>query len=333
MYRFHGSNAIGSEAFGLKVPLNDGLQGRVTPTEADIEESNKVGAIRADKIKTAMKEAWGHYKKYAWGKDELKPISLHGTDNWGGMGVTLIDSLDTLWIMGLTNEFNDAKEWVSKHMTFATARVVSVFETTIRVLGGLLSAYEFSQDKIFLNKANELGEMLLPAFSTSSGIATGQIDLHSGHTTNGWTGHSAILSELGSLQLEFRSLAKFSGINKYEEMSMRGIQFLYKRYPKNGLLGVKIDIASGRVTDSTITLGALGDSFYEYLLKVWIQGNKKERYHQLNNQIKRYFNINDFVKQQPNMILCKKDIKSLLSADVTSYFKDMECIAAKRFHI
>ena len=120
----------------------------------------------------------------------------------------------------------------------------------------------------FIARNMELGEMLLPAFSTSSGIATGQIDLHSGHTTNGWTGHSAILSELGSLQLEFRSLAKFSGINKYEEMSMRGMQFLYKRYPKNGLLGVKIDIASGRVTDSTITLGALGDSFYEYLLNL-----------------------------------------------------------------
>ena len=73
-------------------------------------------------------------------------------------------------------------------------------------------------------------------------------------------------------------------------------------------------------------------SFYKSLLEncpksmiSYIQGNKKERYHQLNNQIKRYFNINDFVKQQPNMILCKKDIKSLLSADVTPYFKDMEC--------
>ena len=278
LYRFGSSlvGGVGKEVFGLKVPLNDGLQARPLPSQGEIALSIKNGAIRAEKIKYATKELWASYKKYAWGYDELKPLGMHGTDNWGGMGVTLVDSLDTLWILGLKDEFNDARDWVTRHMTYKKASTVSVFETTIRVLGGLLAAYDFSGDAIFLSKARELGDMLSPAFSTSSGIATGQVDLHTGHTNNGWSGGSAILSEFGSLQLEFRNLAKYAKSQKYEDMSMRGLRFMYSRYPRNGLLGVKIDIASGKPTDNTITLGALGDSFYEYLLKVWIQGGKKE---------------------------------------------------------
>jgi hypothetical protein len=223
-----------------------------------------------------VRSVWGNYKQYAWGKDELHPISLIGSDNWGGMGVTLVDSLDTLWILGLRKEFDEARDWVASKLTFSNAGAVSVFETTIRELGGLLSAYDLSGDRVFLDKALELGDKLLPAFATSSGIASGQVDLRSGHTSNGWAGSSAILSEMGSLQIEFRNLAKYSGQAKYEENSMRGLQFIRPLMPKNGLLGIKIDITSGRAVDSTITLGALGDSFYEYLLKVWIQGGKQE---------------------------------------------------------
>jgi mannosyl-oligosaccharide alpha-1,2-mannosidase len=110
-----------------------------------------------------MRHAWAGYRAHAWGRDELKPISAHGQDNWGGMGVTLVDSLDTLWIMGMKDEFNEAKEWVryrcvctsnnmrclmlnklSSHqvktsLSFSRAGSVSVFETTIRELGGLLA--------------------------------------------------------------------------------------------------------------------------------------------------------------------------------------------------
>ncbi|CAN0562760.1 unnamed protein product, partial [Ectocarpus sp. 12 AP-2014] len=75
---------------------------------------------------------------------QVKPLSKKGSDNWGGMGVTLVDSLDTLWLMGLTEEFYNGRDWVRDHLTFNEVGMVSVFETTIRVLGGLLSAFELS---------------------------------------------------------------------------------------------------------------------------------------------------------------------------------------------
>jgi hypothetical protein len=93
------------------------------------------------------------------------------------MGVTLVDSLDTLWIMGMKDEFEDAKQWVQNSLTYKKAGTVSMFETTIRELGGLIAAHEFSGDKIFLDKAEELGKLLLPAFDTKTGIPKSQVNI------------------------------------------------------------------------------------------------------------------------------------------------------------
>ena len=123
------------------------------------------------------------------------------------MGVTLVDSLDTLWIMDLQEEFNDAKEWIKNSLSFHNANSVSVFETTIRELGGLLAAYELSKDEVFLMKAQQLGDLLLPAFNTNSGIPQSQVSFQSHREIDGWADNVAILSEMGTLQLEFRNLA------------------------------------------------------------------------------------------------------------------------------
>ena len=100
----------------------------------------------------AFKHAWKAYKMYAWGKDELKPISK-SSNEWFNLGLTLIDSLDTMWLMGLKKEFNEAREWVHSEMNIAQNKDVNLFETTIRVLGGLLSTYHLTGDNLFLNKA------------------------------------------------------------------------------------------------------------------------------------------------------------------------------------
>ncbi|KAG5181591.1 mannosyl-oligosaccharide 1,2-alpha-mannosidase [Tribonema minus] len=123
-----------------------------------------------------MQFVWGNYKTLAWGKDELKPASGTGQDNWGGLGVTLVDTLDTLWLMGLKNEFAEATAWVRDSLTFANAGSVSVFETTIRELGGLLSAYDLSGEKVFLEKAQDLGDRLMPAFDTPSGLPVNNVE-------------------------------------------------------------------------------------------------------------------------------------------------------------
>ena len=100
----------------------------------------------------AFKHAWSAYRKYAWGKDELKPVS-QDSNEWFNLGLTLIDSLDTMWLMGLSQEFNEATEWVAKEMVITQDKDVNLFETTIRVLGGLLSTYHLTQNDIFLEKA------------------------------------------------------------------------------------------------------------------------------------------------------------------------------------
>ena len=104
---------------------------------------------------SAFKHAWKGYKQHCWGKDELRPIS-GGCSTWFNLGLTLVDSLDTMWLMGLADEFDEARGWVENEMVIAQNRDVNLFETTIRSLGGLLSAYHLSEDEMFLHKAVSL---------------------------------------------------------------------------------------------------------------------------------------------------------------------------------
>ena len=106
-----------------------------------------------------MKFAWSNYKKYAWGADEIKPISKEPR-NWMNLSLTIVDSIDTLWIMDLKEEYEDAREFISK-MDFQSDIFSSVFEINIRLLGGLLSIYSLTDDFVFLLKAKQLGNLLL----------------------------------------------------------------------------------------------------------------------------------------------------------------------------
>ncbi|OMO65520.1 Glycoside hydrolase, family 47 [Corchorus olitorius] len=230
---------------------------------------------RREKVKEAMIHAWSSYEKYAWGNDELQPQSKNGVNSFGGLGATLIDSLDTLYIMGLDEQFQRAREWVANSLDFNKDYDASVFETTIRVVGGLLSAYDLSGDKVFLEKAKDIADRLLPAWDTSTGIPYNIINLARGNPHNpGWTGGDSILADLGTEQLEFIALTQRTGDPKYQEKVEKVIVALNRTFPADGLLPIYINPDRGTGSYSTITFGAMGDSFYEYLLKVWIQGNK-----------------------------------------------------------
>lgn len=100
----------------------------------------------------AMRHAWKGYKAYAWGHDELRPISKTYSE-WFLLGLTIVDSLDTLWLMNMMDEYKEAREWVANELVFDKHVTVNLFETTIRVLGGLLSIYHLSADPMYLNKA------------------------------------------------------------------------------------------------------------------------------------------------------------------------------------
>ncbi|CAD6247079.1 unnamed protein product [Miscanthus lutarioriparius] len=102
-------------------------------------EVDPVNNVRREKVKEAMLHAWNSYVKYAWGQDELQPQSKNGVNSFGGLGATIVDSLDTLHIMGLKDEFQKARDWVTESLNFDKDYEASVFETTIRVVGGLLA--------------------------------------------------------------------------------------------------------------------------------------------------------------------------------------------------
>jgi len=225
-------------------------------------------------VVAAFQHAWQGYRTYAWGKDHLKPISkTHQT--WFNLGLTLIDSLDTMLVMNLKEEFTEAKNWVTDNLNFNINKDVNLFETTIRVLGGLLSTYHLSKDRVFLDKAIDLADRLLASFDTPSGIPYSDVNLktRTGHAPK-WSPDSST-SEVTTIQLEFRDLSRATGNPKYEEAISKVSRHVHNLPKTEGLVPIFINANTGNFRQySTITLGARGDSYYEYLLKQWVQTGK-----------------------------------------------------------
>ena len=128
------------------------------------EQWNRLFNTRADLVKESMRHVWKNYRKYAWGHDELQPLSGKGRDNWGGIGMTLIDSLDTLWVMDMKEEFEEAVQWLDQNWELNSNFTISVFEFTIRIIGGLLSAFYLSGDERLKRKAILAGDLVMAAF-------------------------------------------------------------------------------------------------------------------------------------------------------------------------
>jgi len=124
---------------------------------------------RQAKVKESFVHSWTGYKKQAWLRDEVIPIAGGYRDTFGGWAATLVDSLDTLWIMGMKEDFEAAVSVINQiDFTTTETQQINVFETTIRYLGGFLAAYDISGHKypILLTKATEVGEMLMSVFDT-----------------------------------------------------------------------------------------------------------------------------------------------------------------------
>ncbi|KAK6627690.1 hypothetical protein RUM44_010169 [Polyplax serrata] len=229
------------------------------------------GNKRQESVVEAFKHAWKGYKTFAWGHDMLKPLSKSYHD-WFSLGLTLVDALDTMIIMNLEENFLEARDWVNQTLVFSNKKDVNLFEVTIRVLGGLLSAYHLSNDVMFLNKATDLGTRLLPCFDTVSGVPHSDVNLGTlqAHSPK-WSPDSST-SEVTTIQLEFRDLSRCTGDPKFEESAAKVSAHVHQLEKTEGLVPIFINANTGNFRlYSTITLGARGDSYYEYLLKQWIQ--------------------------------------------------------------
>ncbi|KAJ2736260.1 mannosyl-oligosaccharide alpha-1,2-mannosidase [Coemansia sp. Cherry 401B] len=231
---------------------------------------------RQQQVVRATQLAWAAYARDALGCDEYMPLSHRGRNfTHLGIGYLAADALDTLWLMGLRAEYAQARGFLAHQVTFDQRGAVSLFETTIRVLGGLLSAYHWSgeSDTRLLVLADQLGTRLARSFNTSTGIPPETAILRSDGIP--FAGDCST-SESATLQLEFRYLAKLTGNLEYRRQADRVIDVMLAAPKFAGLVPTRISATTGLFTGRDISLGSRGDSYYEYMLKQWLQTRRSE---------------------------------------------------------
>uniref|UniRef100_A0A1D1XZ94 alpha-1,2-Mannosidase n=1 Tax=Anthurium amnicola TaxID=1678845 RepID=A0A1D1XZ94_9ARAE len=278
----------------------DEVHNKTLIRDSDKSNTSAVWAFRQEMVKKAFIHAWSGYKNYAMGYDELMPLSKRGTDGLGGLGATVVDSLDTAMIMGIDEIVSDAGIWIESHLSERINQKgqVNLFETTIRVLGGLLSAYHLrggDQDtmtnmgfpvplkgpkpEVYLEAAKNLAGRLASAFTSSpTAIPFSDVILHD-HTAHPAPDGLSSTSEVSTLQLEFNYLSAISGDPKYGSVAMKVLEHLRTLPKVQGLVPIYISPHSGEFSGENIRLGSRGDSYYEYLIKVWLQqrGSRNSR--------------------------------------------------------
>jgi hypothetical protein len=226
----------------------------------------------AAKVKAEFLHAWLNYRRYAWGHDELRPLSRTPRDWYGtSLMMTPVDALDTLVIMGLRRQADDDRELIATRLDFDKDVPVKVFEVTIRLLGGLLSGYELTGDPRLLAKAEDLGRRLLPAFASPTGLPYAYVNLRTGAVSRPLTNPA----ETGTLLLEFGTLSRLTGDPVFYARAKRALAATFARRSPIGLVGGGLDARTGAWTDPDASIGGGDDSYYEYLWKGWrLFGNR-----------------------------------------------------------
>ncbi|KAI8327718.1 glycosyl hydrolase family 47-domain-containing protein [Choanephora cucurbitarum] len=246
-----------------------------------------------------FEHGWSHYMQYAYPEDELNPFQCSGrgsdkadphninvNDVLGDYSLTLVDTLDTLAIIGTQKQFEEAVRLVIETVSFSQDNKVQVFELNIRALGGLLSAHLLATDPSFnytipgyqgelLEMAINLADRLIPAFeSTKTGIPYPRVNLIHGVPPTETT--ETCTAGAGSLLLEFGVLSRLTGNSMYEKVAKRALDAIWHRRSEIGLLGNVIDIQTGRWIHTASSTGAGIDSIFEYMLKSYVLFGEQE---------------------------------------------------------
>jgi mannosidase alpha-like ER degradation enhancer 2 len=218
-------------------------------------------------VRAEFLHAWRGYKKYAWGHDDLRPLSKSYHDWYAEpLLMTPVDALDTMILMGLKDEAASTRLYIVRNLSFDKDISVQNFEVTIRLLGGLLSSYQLTGDKRLLALAEDLGNRLLPVFESPTGLPYRYVNLKTGKVRDAKTNPA----EAGTLLIEFGTLSKLTGRPVFYDKAKRALVEIYKRRSAIGLVGTWIDAETGKWTDTDSHISGAIDSYYEYLLKCWL---------------------------------------------------------------
>lgn len=247
--------------FLLFVPAMGRAQNGALP--AHVPSQKEMG----NRIREQFLHAWSGYHRYAWGHDELRPLTNDPFDWYGTpLLMTPVDALDTMLVMGLKAQADEDRQLIDTELSFDKDIYVKNFEITIRMLGGLLSSYELTQDPKLLALADDLGTRLLPVFASPTGMPYVWVNLKTGAVR----GENTNPAEVGTLLLEFGTLSRLTHKPVYYEKAKAAVTAVWARRSPLNLIGSEINVRTGAWTDPTANLNGGADSYYEYLLKAWL---------------------------------------------------------------
>lgn len=221
----------------------------------------------ANQVKDEFLHSWQGYQEYAWGHDALKPLSKSHHDWYStSLLMTPVDAFDTMILMGLDKQAEEAKKIVFENLSFDHDMDAKNFEINIRLMGGLLSAYQLDGDERFLELAEDLGERLLPAFDSPTGMPYMFVNLKTGETR----GEISNPAEIGTQMLEFGTLSKLTGRPVFYKTAKKAVETLFNKRSEIGLVGTTINVETGEWVNKDSHLSGMIDSYYEYLNKSWL---------------------------------------------------------------
>ncbi|KAG8446245.1 hypothetical protein GDO86_013914 [Hymenochirus boettgeri] len=263
----------------LLYPLYVGLLSVLLPGQyaRDRRFTKEEMAHYRDRVKSMFYHAYNNYLDNAFPYDELRPLTCDGQDTWGSFSLTLIDALDTLLIIGNHTEFQRVVNVLQDTVDFDIDVNASVFETNIRVVGGLLSAHLLSKKAgleleagwpctgPLLRMAEEAARKLLPAFDTATGMPYGTVNLLKG--VNPSETPVTCTAGIGTFIVEFATLSRLTGDPEFEMAARRALKGLWESRSEIGLVGNHIDVMTSKWVAQDSGIGAGVDSYFEYLVK------------------------------------------------------------------
>ncbi|MGW2937617.1 glycoside hydrolase family 47 protein [Streptomyces sp. NPDC001156] len=255
------------------VPRATAPSSRVTGAEPSMSPISKTGPAdgqKAQEIRAEFLHAWNGYRTYAWGHDEVLPVSGGYREFFSRrypVGLSIVEALDTHYVMGLDDEVDRSVRWIRSHLDFDLDADFLVFEAIIRLVGGLLAGHLATGDKELLARCVDLANRLLPAFTKSpTGMPYRRVNLRTGAVS----GATVPLAEIGTNILELGVLSQLTGDPRYYLAAKRSLAAAVEHRSSIDLMGTSMNVESGRWVDGRdVAPNPPVDSFYEYLWGGW----------------------------------------------------------------